>query len=370
MRSALLFASRSAARGLLPVTPRFIDEAECVLSVLLAIGFAHLLHAQNVAWAAFSGYMVMRGHVSDSLLRGALRILGTAVGAGLALLVVPVVQGSVPASALASALLGGASLYGALTGRRAYAWLFVGLTFEMILLDTLAHSDLDLRAFAATRLLEVAAGTTACVTVSALSTLTVRRRWPGARAAPARRIGWHPHALRHAAQGAAVLALLPVLWAWFRVPELAQSAVAVMAVMLVPVGSIGPSGLAPVSRKLLQRVAGCLAGSALAGAFLFAAHGSPVLLLAGTVTGVLLGRHIETGGHTVTYVGTQFTLAVLVTLVPDSYAGIEITPAMERLVGTLVGLALLEPVLIAWHLVAPTGAGRTQPAGGGTGAGR
>lgn len=143
-----------------------------------------------------------------------------------------------------------------------------------------------------------------------------------------------------------------------------------MAVMLVPISSIGPSGLAPVSRKLLQRVAGCLAGSALAGVFLFAAHGSVPLLIGGTVVGVLLGRHIENGGHTATYVGTQFTLAVLVTLVPDSYAGIEITPAMERLVGTLVGLALLEPVLIAWHLVAPTDVGWTQPAGGGTGVGR
>ncbi len=370
MRSALSSTSRSAARGLPPVTSRFIDEAECVLSVLLAIVFAHLLHAQNVAWAAFSGYMVMRGHVSDSFLRGALRMLGTAVGAGLALLVVPVVQGSVPASALASAVLGGASLYGALTGRRAYAWLFVGLTFEMIFLDKLAHPGLDLRGFAATRMLEVAAGTTACVAVSALSTLTVRRRWPGTRAAPARRIGWHPHALRHAAQGAAVLALLPVLWAWFGVPELAQGAVGVMAVMLVPVGSIGPSGLAPVSRKLLQRVAGCLAGSALAGAFLFAAHGSVPLLIGGTVVGVLLGRHIENGGHTATYIGTQFTLAVLVTLVPDSYDGIAITPALERLTGILVGLALLEPVLIAWHLVAPTGAARAWSWTGGTGAGR
>lgn len=138
----------------------------------------------------------------------------------------------------------------------------------------------------------------------------------------------------------------------FGTRELAQSAVSIMAAMLVPLGSLRAGGLAPVSRKLVQRVAGCLAGSALAGSFLYAAHGSTSVLIAGTVVGVLIGRHIENGSHSVTYVGTQFTLAILVTLVPDSYADAAIAPALDRLIGTLIGLALLEPVLIAWHLVA------------------
>jgi uncharacterized membrane protein YccC len=340
-------------QGLAYPGPRLVDEIECASSVLLAIALAHLIHAQNVAWAAFSGYMVMRGHVSDSLLRGALRILGTAVGAGLALLVVPAVHLSLPLSALACALAGGAAMYGALTGRRSYAWLFAGLTFEMILLDKLEHPGEDIVAFVTTRMLEVAAGTAACVAVSTLSTLTARRRWPGVRAAPAQRIGWHPHALRHAAQAAVALALLPVFGSMFATRELAQSAVSIMAAMLVPLGSLSAGGLAPVSRKLVQRVAGCLTGSALAGFFLYAAHGNASVLIVGTVAGVLVGRHIENGSHSATYVGTQFTLAILVTLVPDSYADAAIAPALDRLTGTLVGLALLEPVLIAWHLIVP-----------------
>ena len=102
-----------------PRGARLVDELECVLSVLLAIVIAHLVGAQNISWAAISAYMVMRGHVSDSLLRGTLRILGTAFGAGLALLVVPAVQSSWPLSSLAGAVFGGVTLYGALTGRRA-----------------------------------------------------------------------------------------------------------------------------------------------------------------------------------------------------------------------------------------------------------
>ena len=333
---------------------RHVDELECAVSVVLAIGLAHVIGAKTVSWAAFSGYMVMRGHVWDSLFRGVLRVVGTGLGAGLALFMVPSISTSPMLCALAVALVGGVSLYKALTARRAYAWLFVGLTFAMTLLDQLEHPAHALSAFAAMRLLEVGAGTAACVIVSALSTLTLRRRWPGVRALPAQRIGWHPQAARHAAQGAVALAVLPLLWRLFHIPELSQSAVSVMAVMLVPVSSIGPSGLAPVSRRLLQRVAGCLAGSVLAAVFLFSAHGSTAVLVAGTVISVLVGRHIENGGHKATYVGTQFVLAALVTLVPDSYADAAIAPALDRLVGILFGMALIEPILVAWHLVAPT----------------
>jgi uncharacterized membrane protein YccC len=179
---------------------RTIDELECVLSVLLAIAFAHIVGAQNISWAAFSGYMVMRGHVADSLLRGILRIFGTLVGAGLGLLLTPLMLPSVIATSLGAALVGGASLYGALTGRRAYAWLFVGLTFEMILLDKLANPGNALDTFARTRVLEVVAGTTACVLISALSTLTVRHWVPGERMAVGGTGGWHADAARHAAQ--------------------------------------------------------------------------------------------------------------------------------------------------------------------------
>jgi uncharacterized membrane protein YccC len=340
--------------------PRMVDEVECMLSVLLAILLAHLIGAQNVSWAAFSGYMVMRGHVAESLLRGVLRVAGTGAGAGLALLLVPAVRLSLPLATLAAALIGGLTLYGSITGKRAYAWLFVGLTFEMILLDKLQHPAHALDAFAATRLLEVAAGTAACVAVSCFSTFTARRRWPAVRAAKARRIGWHPHAARHAAQAAVAIALLFPLWWRSAIPELSQSAITIMAVMIVPVTSLGASGLAPVSARLLQRVAGCAAGSALAALFLFTAHGTPWILIAGTALGVALGRHIENGKTGIAYVGTQFTIAILITLVPDSYANAAITPATDRLVGILIGLALLEPVLLAWYLLMPAGKAQAE----------
>jgi uncharacterized membrane protein YccC len=331
---------------------RTVDALECVLAVLLAVLFAHAIGAQNVSWAAYSGYMVMRGHVAESLLRGCLRIFGTAAGAALGIIIPPQILSAPPAATLAAATVGGVALYQALTARRAYAWLFVGLTFEMVLFDKLQHPDLAVVDFAAIRLLDVAAGTSACIVVSLLSTLTLRRRWsvpPSARNDP---VAWRPDAARRAAQAGVALALLPLLRLWQPTPDLAQGAVTIMAVMLMPLSGIDASGFRPVSRRLMHRVAGCLAGMATAALFLLLAHGRAQVLVAGACLGVAIGRHVENGRSPLTYIGTQFVLAILVTLLPDSYANAEIGPALERLGGIVAGMAILEPVLIAWHLIA------------------
>jgi uncharacterized membrane protein YccC len=297
----------------------------------------------------------MRGHVSESLWRGVLRIFGTLVGALLAFLIVPQVWTSPAVAAAALLLIGSATLYGALMGQRSYARLFVGLTFVMILFDRLEHPEHVLEAFISTRIRETVAGTLACVLVSLFSTFTLRRRWPSLPSPPPPRFSWQPDAARHAGQGAVALAILPFLWAAFHIPQLAQAAVTIMALMLIPLSGIGKSGLLPVSRRIVLRVIGCTSGAALAGAFMLLAHVSasaavPVLTT-GMVLGVMLGRHIENGKSAFAYGGTQFVLAILVTLVPDSYLNTELAPGIERLLGTLVGILLLLPVLACWHLI-------------------
>ena len=139
---------------------------------------------------------------------------------------------------------------------------------------------------------------------------------------------------------------------------MAQAAVTVMAVMIVPIGGIGASGFAPVTRRLFLRTMGCLAGGALALTVLLIAQGNTPVLIAGTCLGIVIGRHIENGLPQITYLGLQFTLTVLVVLVPDSYADAHILPAIQRLISILIGMAVLEPVLLVWHFLAP---GRKPP---------
>lgn len=331
--------------------PRQVDELECVISVLLAIATAHLIGATNISWAAFAGYMVLRGHMADTLARAGLRIVGTLAGGLLALATTQTLVTHWWLTALAIAIVGTGSLYGAIVSRRAYAWLFFGLTFAMVVFDRIERPDIALGRFVETRLLETLAGIFACVVVSLASAATLRRRWPATRAARIEAIRWHPDAARHAAQGGVALVVLVVLSAWAHVPALAQSAVTIMAVMLVPVGGIGASGARPVSVRIAQRFVGCIAGAALAAAFLFTAQGSAPVLILGSVTGVIIGRHLENGDHAHRYVGTQFTLAILITLVPDRYAHAAIAPGLERLSGILIGMGVLEPILLAWRLV-------------------
>ena len=333
-----------------------VDIVESVASVLLAIFVAHRLGATNINWAAFSGYMVMRGHAGDTVLRGSLRIVGTVAGGLLALLVTPAVLSSAPLRAVSLFIVCGISLYGALAGKRAYAWLFFGLTFAMVMLDMLAHPGESLSRFVETRILETAAGTLACVFVSLVSACTLRRRWPAKRASPVGSHGWDRHIARHAGQGAAAVALLPILGSLVPLGDLAQAAVTIMAVMLVPLGDIATSGLSAVSLRILHRLIGCMAGAALGGIALFAAHGDPVVLIAATIVGVAVGRHIESGMHGRPYVGTQFVLAVLITLVPDDYATATVEPGLMRLIGVVVGMAVIEPVLLLWHWFAPISA--------------
>lgn len=335
------------------IDARTVDEAECVASVLLAILVAHLLNASHISWAAYAGYMVMRGHVSDTISRGLLRLAGTVVGGLLTLVLAPSLLTSLPLAAFSMLVIGLVSLYATLTARRAYGWLFLGLTFQMVLLDKMEHPEIAISAFVESRIVETVAGTAACMAISLLSAVTLRRKWPGTRAPTAPGIGWHPDAFTLALQGGVALALLTILGSYFALPALAQSAITVMAVLLVPLRQPGTLKAAPVRLRIRHRFIGCIAGAAVSAIILFIAQGSAPILILGTVAGVVAGRHLENSDHPLRYAGMQFALAILVILVPDSYANADIAPGFERLLGILLGMALLEPVLLLWMLVRP-----------------
>ncbi|MET0240701.1 MAG: FUSC family protein [Sphingobium sp.] len=342
----------SFQRLLSRIDARTVDEAECVVSVLLAIAVAHWLGADHVSWAAYAGYMVMRGHVAETLSRGILRIAGTAAGGVMALSLATPMIGHVATVACLLFVVGTFSLYAAIVFRRSYAWLFFGLTFVMVVLDKMEHPEIALSAFVQTRMLETVAGTAACMAVSMASAVTLRRRWPAIRTPAAPTYGWHGDAVRHSVQCGIALLLMALVGPWLNVPALAQGAVTIMAVMLVPVSGLGPH---PVRRRIRQRLLGCLAGAGVAILVLLAARGSAPILILGTIIGVIVGRHIENGPSPYRYAGMQFTLAILVILVPDSYAGATTAPGLERLLGILLGMALLEPVLWAFRLVGTRG---------------
>jgi uncharacterized membrane protein YccC len=344
---------------------RLVDEIECMVSVLLAIALSRLLGIGNVGWAAFSAYMVIRASFADSLRRGCLRVLGTAVGASLAWLLAPELLRSTAMLSAALALFGAITLYLALLDRSGYGWLFAGLTFAMVLVDGMEHRGLPLGAFAQSRFVEVLVGTGVSILVSAVSALTVRRHLPGASEETAQdvvqiasqvgaQVGaqdgrppamqfCHKAAFRHALQGAIALALVPWAWTAFHIEALGQSSITIMVVMMVPMADLVASGY-PASTRLRHRFYGGCVGGLLATGILVLSHDSPLIMTLAVCLGLMVGRHIENGRLGISYAGTQFALAFLVVLVPDCYTGFHAAAGFERLLGIVLGIALLEPL--------------------------
>ena len=327
---------------------RLIDCGESVLAVLLAIVFSHLLHVQYVGWAAFSGYMVMRGHVLDSLQRGGLRVAGTVLGALLAVQVEKLFPDMVLSSLILAAMTG-VTLYNALLFRHSYAWLFMGITFAMVVMDGIQNGG-NFQAYALSRIEEVAVGTVACILISALSTWLVRPRFAlhlraasGKPLSKSEKIYWHKSAFWHAVQAAIAMAFLPFIWQRFDIVSVSQTCITIMAVMMVPLSVFsGPNH--PTTTKIIHRFIGCLSGALLGFVALIVSHQHIWLLTLLLAAGVVIGRIIENGALKIKYIGTQFTLALLVILVPDHYAAISVDPGIERLLGILFGIVILEPV--------------------------
>lgn len=71
--------------------PRAREPLKAVLSVLLAVTVATVLRLDDLSWAAFSGYMVMRADIAESIPRGLMRTAGTIGGAVVSLLLAPTV---------------------------------------------------------------------------------------------------------------------------------------------------------------------------------------------------------------------------------------------------------------------------------------
>lgn len=328
---------------------RFIEQAECLLAVLLAIALSHLLGVGNVGWATFSAYLVIRSSFSETLRRGSLRIVGTIVGVSLAWMLAPQLPQSPVWLSLALAVVGAVTLYLALLQHSGYGWMFTGLSFALVLIDSMEYGTQQLDTFVGSRLLEVCLGTGAALLVSGMSAMTVRRRLPAPVQHSAGVRFCHRAALRHALKGAIALATIPWLWDAIHFKALSQSSVTIMAVMMVPMADLVAANNQAATR-LRHRFLGAGLGGLLASGILMLSHGSPLVMTIAAGAGVMIGRHIENTKRNISYAGAQFALAFLVVLVPDDYSGLTVQPGLERMFGILLGMALLEPLRFLFSL--------------------
>jgi uncharacterized membrane protein YccC len=329
------------------------------LSVLVAVGAATILNLDDLSWAAFSGYMVMRGSVAESIPRGLMRVGGTVGGALLGMMLASGAADSPPLLMAFLFVVSWIGTFQSLATKYSYAWLFFGLTAGMVVTEALAAPDSVVH-FAATRVAEVAVGTCSCLVVASLfSNEPVEKAqgigsalWCG-RLREVLSEDWlrkHWPLLEHSTRGALAVGLLPLVWRWFGIEDFSQTAITSYVVMIVPLTAVRERRHLTIYERMAHRTLGCLLGGAVAllcVGFFGTGFGAMVLIL---TAGVWIGYSIQTGQEGIGYLGTQFTLGLLITLVQGPSPITDVTPGLERLLGIFIGSAMLCLLIVVWPL--------------------
>jgi uncharacterized membrane protein YccC len=232
-----------------------------------------------------------------------------------------------------------------------------------------AHKFASVRAtalFAALRVAEVAVGTFACVLVASVfhfGPKWYRKNRTPSDASSARAAGEStapsaavltslPESVRPTRtllglQAALSITILASLTYVLHLPGFAQAMVTAIAVLIVPPGLAADRTRQPVMEKMVQRVAGCMIAGVLAVVLLPLMQGQAVLCMLALSIGVWAGCHVQTGREGASYVGRQFTIAFIMVFVQDHHWSSDPLPALMRLSGILIGIAVLAAVMLA-----------------------
>jgi uncharacterized membrane protein YccC len=321
---AAIDSGSEAARGATTTT----------LAVVLAVLIGCAMHLQEVWWAAISAYMSAN---SQSTGRGLRRILGTVVGAILAIMLIGWLSDDAVACCLVLFVVTLVGTIGFNVSAWGYAWLFVCITFGMVLLSSLP-SPAGAFFLGIDRIIEVVIGTCAAMAV----TKVLIDETPAN--APVR--GWSDllgsglPIVMHAIRAGVTVALLPVAWSTFDLPGASQMAITLVAVLATPVTDLHATHRRVVERGL-HRFLGCLVGGLLALILLGLSFSFVLPWLIALAGGVWLFAYMQHGTHDATYVGTQAGVVFITTLVQGSGPPESILPGLQRFVGVSLGLLIL-----------------------------
>ena len=277
-----------------------------------------------------------------SLRRGILRIVGTAAGAALALLLSPWLLEDAVALSLVLFVVSTFGVLGMLVSPHGYAWLLAAVTIDMVLLAALNDPLVALNT-AANRTAEVTIGTLAAILV-AIVLANDNEATPPPPTAP----GWSDlfgaqwQAVQHAMRAGLGVTIVPLAWSWLQLPSLSQSAITVAAVMAIPALSHDEAANEQkIIERASHRILGCLLGGVAGLACLALSVQSflPWLLL--LTAGIWIAAHVQASQRGIGYVGTQGAVVFITTLVQGSGPPTSILQGIDRFAGITGGLLIL-----------------------------
>lgn len=339
--------------------PRARTCLMATLAVILSVTAALALHLENVWWAGISAFMSTQATRPASLRRAVMRIVGTVAGAGLGILAAPILAHDHVAGSLLVLLFATVGGLGSLVSPHGYAWLFMGITANLVLMASLTSppSAFNLGAY---RIIEVIVGVTSALLFAAV--LAPDEPADAVPQAP----GWSDllgknwQAVLHAFRAGVAITLMPLVWSWLDLPSLSQMAISVATVMAVPSLSADPDETAHnVIGRAMHRLLGCFLGGIAALALLWLSITALLPWLAALGLGVWVCCHVQASARGVGYVGTQAAIVFIITLVQGSSPADSILPAIDRFAGMASGLAVL---LAVTAVIWPDPQGPAQPA--------
>ncbi|HEX3350955.1 MAG TPA: FUSC family protein [Acetobacteraceae bacterium] len=310
------------------------------IAVVLAAVAASAVHVENVWWVVIGAFMSMRSPRPAALKLGLLRIAGTVGGAALALLLMDWIAYDMAACYLVLFAVVCVGILGFNLSRYALAWLFVSITFNLVVLSSLDDPSITLT-LAADRIGEFVVGTSIAVGVAFMFASadpapppTVSRGWSGL-------LTTDIQITRHAIRSGLAVMVIPILWSWFALPGASTTAITVVGIMAAPVLADPRETHAQALVKGLQRIVGCLIGG-IYGLFALGFNLDTMLpWLLGLAAGTWVFAYVQSDATRVPDVGTQAAIVMIMTFVQGTGPPSSVIPGITRLAGIFLGLVIL-----------------------------
>ena len=316
-----------------------------------------MLQVDAAWWAAISAFVSTQATAPASLQRGVRRIVGTAAGAALALMLAPLLAGDTIALSLVLFAVSTLGILGLQLSPYGYAWLLGAITADMVLMAELAD-PLSALSVACNRTVEVTIGTTSAVLVALAVAADPMAATPVAAApipsAPpwADLLGTRFPSLLHAMRAGLGVMSVPLVWNWLELPSLSQAAITVAAVMAVPaVSDDAATNQRQVTERALHRLLGCLLGGIGGLACLALSIDNLMSWLLTLTAGIWLAAHVQNTRRGIGYVGIQAGVVFIVMLIQDAGPPTSIQQGADRFIGIMGGLLILLAVSL---LTAPS----------------
>jgi uncharacterized membrane protein YccC len=355
---------------------RALFGAQAVLSVALAVLLARMLHLEHTWWAAISGFAILRDTVRGCVERGAHRLLGTLAGAAFGVLAGPWIGDRAWLLIPVLGVVAGCTVLRANDSASSYAWVLGGVTSMMVLDEArVLGSTSATFDFALSRVIEVAVGTLACVTVAAIvQSIVVHRR--GLKAAArfdarasagfgetaAAKPSTRAVRVRLGICAALATCIMAALSYFLHVPGFVQAMVTSVALLILPADALVDRTPAAIRERMAQRLIGCLLAGALGVSLLHVVDGAAVACMLVLSLGVWAGCHVQTGAEGASYVGRQFTVAFIMVFVQDHHWSADPRPALMRFCGIVMGVVAVSAVLLAMRGVRRNASQRSRSA--------